>query len=99
MGTTKRVRMPEVVRPATKVIARGCHVPGTNARGTFQRIVTNEVRNIGSNRARPASRIASQIESPVRRLRFILSMRTIELLTTIPKSATSPINDGNDSVE
>ena len=62
-------------------------------------MVVNEVKKIGSNRDRPASRIASSIERPERRLRLILSISTIELFTTIPKSATSPMSEGNDSVE
>lgn len=99
IGTTKSVRTPDVVRPATSVIARGCHVPGTRARGTFPRMVTKDVRKTGSNRERPASKIASEIESPVLRLRLILSIRTMELLITIPKSATNQISEGNESVE
>lgn len=95
----KSLSTPEVVSPATSVIASDCHVPGTNASGTFPMIVVNDVRNIGSNRERPASRMASSIESHDLRLRLILSMSTIELLTTMPKSATKPINDGNERVE
>jgi hypothetical protein len=81
------------------VIARGCHVPGTIASGIFQRIVTKDVKKIGSNREDPASRIALFIESPMRRLRLILSIKTIELFTTIPKSATRPIREGNERLE
>lgn len=74
-------------------------MPGTRARGILPRIVTKDVRKTGSNRERPASRIASGIESPVFLLRLILSIRTMELLTTIPKRATRPINEGNERVE
>jgi hypothetical protein len=80
-------------------MARGCHVPGTIARGIFQRIVTKDVKNIGSNRERPASMIASEINIQVLRLRLILSIKTMELFTTIPNNATSPIREGNDNVE
>ncbi len=62
-------------------------------------MVVNDVRKIGSKRDLPASIIASWIFMPVHLLTFILSIRTMELLITMPKRATSPINEGNESAE
>ncbi len=80
-------------------MARGCHVPGTRARGMFPIMVVNDVKKIGSKRDFPASIIASWVFIPVHLLTFILSMRTIELLITMPKSATRPIKEGNDNAD
>lgn len=99
MGMTRRLKKPDVVRPATRVMASGCHVPGTRASGIFPIIVVNDVRKIGSKRDLPASIIASWIFIPVERFTFILSIRTMELFITIPKSATRPISDGNESAD
>jgi len=65
--------------------------PQLRAIGTSPRMVVRVVMRMGRRRRCPAERTASNLPIPFLLRRLIASMRTIELLTTIPASMTEPI--------
>lgn len=99
IGIKSNVIITENERPKIIDKASGVQKSAVKSRGTIPMTVVTVVRRIGLNLDAEPSRTVVIISSLVfsRRRLFITSSKMIELLTTIPIRAMSPIKAGKDN--
>src|SRR6266545_4939229 len=98
-GVTIRASNVDEINPPMITHASGAYSPlPWSAIGNRPPIAVRLVSTIGRNRTSPAFRIASSRLIPSARNRFVRSTRRIEVLISMPISATNPIVAANESV-
>ena len=90
----KSVKKDEIESPKITADPSAVQVALESVIGIMPAMVTMEVIKIASSLDFPASIIDSLNGMPVLILRFILSIKIMAFLTTIPKRAKMPINPG-----
>lgn len=93
----KSMMVPEKSSPEMIAPPVPCHTGSERVMGSSPITVVRDENRMASSRPAAASAMAGMKSMPILRFSLILSITTIELLTTIPKRASRPINAGKDS--